>query len=84
MNGFGGKRIGIFGSSTTCVAEKELGQYLGVKAFVQNNCRPNNSLKDVANFAPSIIFGLLASDFCQIFMRIILTSTNVDVVLNQS
>ena len=64
MNRFGGKRTGVFGSSATFMAGRELGQYFAIKVFVQNNCGPNKSLKDVENSAPSIIFELLASDFC--------------------
>lgn len=33
---------------------------------------------------PSMIFGLLASNLCQIFIKIILTNTNVDTISNQS
>ena len=84
MNGFGGKRTGVFGSSATFVAGRELGQSCGVKALVQNNCGPNKSLKDAKNFAPSMIFGLLASDLYQFFMGIILMSTNIGAVSNRS
>lgn len=69
MTGFGGERTGVFGSSATFVTGRELGQYFGVKAFVQNNCAPNKSLKDAENSAPSMIFGLSASDLCQISRR---------------
>ena len=83
MNGFGGERTGVFGSSATFMAGRELEQYFGVKAFVQNNCGLNKSLKDVENSAPSLIFGLSACDPNQIFIGIILTSTNVGAVSNQ-
>ena len=84
MNSFGGKRTGVFGFSATFVARRELAQSFGVKTFVQNNCRPNKSLKDAENFAPSMMFGLLAGNLYQIFMGIILISTNAGAVSNQS
>lgn len=83
INRFGGKCKEVFGFSATFMAGKKLGQYFSIKAFVQNNCGLNKSLKDAKNSSSSMIFKLLTSDLCQIFMEIILTSTNVDAVSNQ-
>lgn len=60
------------------MAGREFEQYFSVKTFVQNNCGLNKCWKDAEKSAPSMIFGL-----SEIFMGIILTSTNVVAVSNQ-
>lgn len=84
INRFGDERTRVFGFSAIFVAGKKLRQYFGIKAFVQTNCGPNKSFKDAENSVPSMIFGFLASNLCQIFIGIILIKNNIDDVSNQS
>lgn len=80
--GFYSKHIEIFGFSITFVTKKEIRQYFSIKAFVQNNYTPYKSLINIENFVFSMIFILFISDFCQIFIEMMLNHTYESAISN--